>query len=102
MEYRRRNAAIFTALRGKWKQLAGFGRTTRAFHPGYQQAKTEAIQLAAELSERRRQVTEEFTVQVKEQLHFLDMPGVDFVVSQERVPLNRLGCDKMEFFFLRI
>ena len=82
----------------EWKQLQDSEEQLERLTQEYEQAETEAIQLAAELSERRRQVTEEFTVQVKEQLHFLDMPGVDFVVSQERVPLNRLGCDKMEFF----
>ncbi|MCI9575814.1 MAG: DNA repair protein RecN [Clostridiales bacterium] len=82
----------------EWNQVQDSEERLERLTQEYEQAKTESIQLAAELSERRSQVAEEFTAQVKEQLRFLDMPGVDFVVSQERVPLNRCGCDKMEFF----
>lgn len=63
----------------------------------YETAKQEAIRLARELSEKRRSAGERFTKQVKVELGFLNMPGVEFVVDTERVPLNLMGCDKIQF-----
>jgi DNA repair protein RecN (Recombination protein N) len=63
----------------------------------YQAAKEQAVRLAKELSSRRKAAADEFTKRVKEELKFLDMPGIHFEVSQERCPLNILGCDKIQF-----
>lgn len=63
----------------------------------YQAAKEEAIHLAKELSQRRKIAADEFAKKVKAGLKFLDMPGVDFEVEQERCPLNTIGCDKIQF-----
>ncbi|WP_322173545.1 DNA repair protein RecN [Acutalibacter caecimuris] len=63
----------------------------------YEAAKQEAIALARELSEKRRAAGERFTKQVKGELAFLNMPGVEFVTEIERVPLNPTGCDKLQF-----
>lgn len=63
----------------------------------YEVAKEKAIDLARVLSEKREAAVAEFTEKVKEQLCFLNMPGIQFAVSQERVPLNPMGCDQMEF-----
>ncbi len=63
----------------------------------YEAAKQEAIALARELSEKRRAAGERFTKQVKGELAFLNMPGVEFVTEIERVPLTPTGCDKLQF-----
>ena len=53
--------------------------------------------LALKLSERRREISQEFMTRVKEEMTYLDMPNVNFKVSIERCPLNENGCDKLEF-----
>lgn len=63
----------------------------------YEAAKETAIDLARALSEHRTTAAEGFAEKVKEQLSFLNMAGIRFSVSQERVPLNSMGCDEMEF-----
>ena len=63
----------------------------------YEQAKRRAIALAKELSEKRKAAAERFTKQVKSELAFLNMPGVEFVVEIQRVPLTPTGCDKLQF-----
>ncbi|MBW7573752.1 DNA repair protein RecN [Caproiciproducens faecalis] len=63
----------------------------------YQKSKTEAEKLAKEISGCRAKAAKAFTVRVKEELRFLDMPSIDFQVEQEDCPLNPLGCDKMQF-----
>lgn len=63
----------------------------------YEQAKQTAIALARELSDKRRAAGARFTKQVKEELAFLNMPGVEFVTDIERVPLTATGCDKLQF-----
>ena len=63
----------------------------------YEAAKRKAVALAKELSEKRKQVSAEFIAKTKRELKFLNMPGVDFQVEQERCPLNASGCDKIQF-----
>lgn len=63
----------------------------------YEQCKAEAIRLAKELSSKRRKAASELVFQVRNELAFLDMPGVEFQVEQLRCPLNQWGCDKIQF-----
>jgi len=63
----------------------------------YEKEKQNAIALAKELSAKRRAAGERFTKQVKSELAFLNMPGVEFVTQIERVPLTPTGCDKLQF-----
>lgn len=63
----------------------------------YEQEKQKAIALAKELSAKRRVAGERFTKQVKAELAFLNMPGVEFITQIERVPLTPTGCDKLQF-----
>lgn len=63
----------------------------------YEQEKQKAITLAKELSQKRHTAGERFTKQVKSELAFLNMPGVEFVTQIERVPLTPTGCDKLQF-----
>ena len=63
----------------------------------YEKEKQTAIALAKELSARRREASERFVKQVKEELKFLNMPGVELTTQIERVPLTSTGCDKLQF-----
>lgn len=63
----------------------------------YEDAKEEAIRLAKLLSAQRKKTAAAFIEGVKQELAFLNMPGVVFQVEQERYPLNASGCDKIQF-----
>ncbi|MCI9552684.1 MAG: DNA repair protein RecN, partial [Acutalibacter sp.] len=63
----------------------------------FEQEKQVAIGLARELSTKRRAAAERFIKQVKSELAFLNMPGVEFLTDIQRVPLNPTGCDKLQF-----
>ena len=63
----------------------------------YNKVKENTINLAKKISNYRSQTACEFSNRVKQELNFLDMPGIDFQVQQERCPLNSFGCDKIQF-----
>ncbi len=63
----------------------------------YEAEKKKAIALAKDISKNRHTAAEKFAQLVKQELHFLNMPGFEFVVEIERVPLYSLGCDKVQF-----
>lgn len=63
----------------------------------YEQEKVQAIALAKELSVKRRRASGEFVEQVKRELSFLNMPGIEFMPEIERVPLYSAGCDRIQF-----
>lgn len=63
----------------------------------YEVEKKQAITLAKQLSERRKAAGKTFVEMVKQELGFLNMPGIEFLVETERVPLYAMGCDKMQF-----
>lgn len=60
-------------------------------------SKAKAIKLAKEISLKRKKAGMSLAEEVKVQLNFLNMPSVEFAVEQERVTLNPLGCDKIQF-----
>ena len=49
------------------------------------------------LSEKRRNAASEFSRRIKEELEFLDMPSVTFVVDRKATALTPTGIDNMEF-----
>ena len=63
----------------------------------YEEEKRRAIALAKELSEKRRAASTQFIAQVKEELAFLNMPGIQFETEIQRVPLTAMGCDRVQF-----
>lgn len=63
----------------------------------YEAEKKRAISLAKELSEGRKLAEKSFVEQVKRELAFLNMPGIEFLAETERVPLYSMGCDKLQF-----
>lgn len=63
----------------------------------FEKVKENAISLAKEISRIRQQASLEFSQRVKEELRFLNMPGIEFLLDIERVPLYSNGCDKVQF-----
>lgn len=63
----------------------------------YEEKKSRAIALAKQLSQKRKQASGLFIRQVKEELAFLNMPGIEFETEIQRVPLYAMGCDKIQF-----
>lgn len=63
----------------------------------YEAEKHKAISLAKELSRRRQAASAQFIRQVREELAFLNMPGIQFETEIQRVPLYAMGCDKLQF-----
>ena len=53
--------------------------------------------MAKQLSEKRKTVSGQFIRQVKEELAFLNMPGIEFETEIQRVPLYAMGCDRIQF-----
>lgn len=62
------------------------------------ESKARLINLAEKLSAQRAQAAKAFEAQVCEELTFLDMPSVRFLVRQETVPPNETGIDQLEFY----
>ncbi|MBQ2944098.1 MAG: DNA repair protein RecN [Ruminococcus sp.] len=54
-------------------------------------------ELAVSLSEKRRKISEEFSSQVAQEMHLLDMPSAKVEVSQLTCPLCENGIDEIEF-----
>ncbi len=57
----------------------------------------QTAELAQRLSEKRKQVAVKFEKAVKEELSFLDMPKLSFIVNFDRGKLSSSGFDKIEF-----
>ncbi len=55
------------------------------------------IAAAAALTESRRKAGERFSAAVREELAFLNMPGVEFSVSIQPSSYNKTGADRVEF-----
>lgn len=61
-----------------------------------EKAKAEAQALADKLSQIRDKTARQFEKKVKEEMSFLNMPGVDLVVSQKTTELRESGQDQIE------
>lgn len=59
--------------------------------------KKAAAAAAIALSDQRRETAKNFSRRIREELSFLDMPGVGFEVSFEQKPMEKDGADKVEF-----
>lgn len=59
-------------------------------------AQEKALQSARELSEKRKEVSQNFAESVKKEMTYLDMPNTELVIQQESCELNANGIDKIE------
>lgn len=57
----------------------------------------KTVELANQLSNHRKQIASNFETAVKQQLEFLDMPKIQFIVNFEKGNLSSIGFDKVEF-----
>lgn len=57
----------------------------------------KTVELANQLSNHRKQIASNFETAVKQQLEFLDMPKIQFIVNFEKGNLSSNGFDKVEF-----
>lgn len=89
--------AFLEKCRQELNQINHSEETLIQLNETYEILKEKAIQLAKTLSDKRKKTAEQFTKKVKHELQFLNMPGIEFQVEQERVPLNSNGCDKIQF-----
>lgn len=89
--------AFLEKCRQELNQINHSEETLIQLNETYEILKEKAIQLAKQLSDKRKKTAEQFTKKVKHELQFLNMPGIEFQVEQERVPLNSNGCDKIQF-----
>lgn len=89
--------AFLEKCRQELNQINHSEETLIQLNETYEILKEKAIQLARKLSDKRKKTAEQFTKKVKHELQFLNMPGIEFQVEQERVPLNSNGCDKIQF-----
>ena len=60
-------------------------------------ALTDVKQRAKELSETRKKAANEFSERIMQELKFLNMPSVTFIVKRTATPLTETGIDNMEF-----
>lgn len=59
--------------------------------------KAEAAEFAAALSDSRKKAADQFCENVRKELHFLDMPSVQFLVQNTPGELTENGTDNLEF-----
>lgn len=59
--------------------------------------KAEAYEIAAALSDSRKKAADLFCENVRKELHFLDMPSVQFLVQNTPGELTENGTDNLEF-----
>lgn len=57
---------------------------------------SNALELAAQISAKRKNAADKFSAAVKKELEFLDMPKVRFFFNVEECPLNENGIDNVE------
>ena len=82
--------------RTRLHQIAFSDEERERLEAQYETQKTAAIALAKGLSEQRKTASKQFISQVKGELAFLNMPGIAFETEIQRVPLNHMGCDKLQ------
>lgn len=63
----------------------------------YEKVHSECMAIAEKISQKRKSTAKVFAEQVCEELRFLDMPSVEFLVEFKEAPLTENGIDFAEF-----
>ena len=63
-----------------------------------EKSSAELMEIAGQLSEKRQEAAKRFQEQVCDELAFLDMPSVKFLVHNETGEPDETGIDRMEFY----
>ena len=99
-KYGETEEAILSYLENAKKELNDISfsdEQLEAFKQEFKQTKAEALLLAQRLSEKRKETAKSFSEKVCEELRFLDMPHIEFVVNFTEVSLCENGIDSAEF-----
>ncbi|MBR7092972.1 MAG: DNA repair protein RecN [Clostridia bacterium] len=89
--------AFLEAARQQRDAIVQSDEQIRAIREQIGPAQDRTVQLAARLTQARRETAQRFTAEVVRQLRYLDMPDVDFQVAFEKTPLFSGGAEKVEF-----
>lgn len=76
--------------------LEGYEENMEALLDEYNELAQQALELAGEISQLRRDGAQEFIQAVQSQLEYLDMPNVRLLVNIEKTKLTENGMDKIE------
>lgn len=79
------------------EQLEDYEFNIENLNKSYNESFETTKKLALQLSKKRKEISQEFMLKVKNEMVYLDMPNVTLKVNIERCPLNENGCDKLEF-----
>lgn len=79
------------------EQLEDYKFNIENINKSYNESFETTKKLALQLSKKRKEISQEFMLKVKNEMVYLDMPNVTLKVNIERCPLNENGCDKLEF-----
>lgn len=63
----------------------------------FKEIKHQAETLAQIISNKRKENAKIFVDKIKQELNFLDMPKVEFIINQTKSGLNSFGCDLISF-----
>ena len=63
----------------------------------YEETLSSVMKIATELSQYRKNIAIDFAKKVCDELRFLDMPAIEFVVDFKEKPLSEDGIDSVEF-----
>ena len=63
----------------------------------YEETLSSVMKIAMELSQYRKNIAIDFAKKVCDELRFLDMPAIEFVVDFKEKPLSEDGIDSVEF-----
>ncbi|MGN0531879.1 MAG: DNA repair protein RecN, partial [Eubacterium sp.] len=63
----------------------------------YDQAYNDTVKAAESLTAVRKSASQKLEQEIKEQLEFLDMPKIKFIVDFQQGNLSSTGCDRIEF-----
>lgn len=63
----------------------------------YEETLSSVMKIAVELSQYRKNIAIDFAKKVCDELRFLDMPAIEFVVDFKEKPLSEDGIDSVEF-----
>ena len=63
----------------------------------YEETLSSVMKIARELSQYRKNIAIDFAKKVCDELRFLDMPAIEFVVDFKEKPLSEDGIDSVEF-----
>ena len=88
--------ALAERMQTRLEELLNFDKNRDDLKEACESAMEDALALAAELREKRRQAAETFARNVKTEMSFLNMPNVELIPHFEETALCADGIDKVE------